>query len=356
MPIPPGAQLYESGSDRELYDHYRDLGLTPDLAKHHVELRRSQRQTPVEETSTNPDLGALASGRIGLSQGLAGSGGALTGGVLGSALGPLGTIGGALIGGLAGGASVKPLTQALSAAPASEVTRQWDATVQAHPVPQLVGDVVGGLVGGGIAGKASKLFDMKAIRAARRVTAEARAARQPIITDIAQEQLKKLRTQIAAIGTPSPDAALRTSLTKAGIAPDALDAAVAAAKKAQVLPVRGTVEASAPNLDVPTAIRRGTVVQSPIDQRYAPAEGTLPYYPRGGLMEQGGPPPPVQSPTGLLGTQTLDRTDPKAVAAWLKDQIALAESFGQRVTPAKLSKLLEGFDPKIITQVTKLVR
>lgn len=109
-------------------------------------------------------------------------------------------------------------------------------------------------------------------------------------------------------------------------------------------------------LEVPTAIRRGTVVQSPIDQRYAPAEGTLPYYPRGGLMEQGGPPPPVQSPTGLLGTQTLDRTDPKAVAAWLKDQIALAESFGQHITPAKLGKLLEGFDPKIITQVTKLVR
>lgn len=112
----------------------------------------------------------------------------------------------------------------------------------------------------------------------------------------------------------------------------------------------------APNLDVPTAIRRGTVVQSPIDQRYAPSEGTLPYYTRGGLLEQGGPPPPVQSPTGLLGMQTLDRTNPQAVASWLKDQIALAESFGQHITPAKLSKLLEGFDPKIITQVTKLVR
>jgi hypothetical protein len=64
---------------------------------------------------------------------------------------------------------------------------------------------------------------------------------------------------------------------------------------------------------------------------------TLPYYPRGGQVEQSMAPPPVQSPLPAGGLPQ----SPQEIAASLKDQLSLARSLGQEPTPEALTRILQ---------------
>jgi hypothetical protein len=198
---------YLEMSDAELYDRFRDLGLPSADAKKHVELRRTNLTAKDPEATPNdPNMGALASGRIGLGQGLGGAGGALLGGAVGSLVPGPGTLIGALLGGVGGQAAIKPLTELLSRAPASDVKQQFEATTAANPGSNLVGNVLGGLIGAGVAGKVGSIGNRLATANAARTTAEATAARQPTLDKIASQRARNLELRgnlLEQRGTPA---------------------------------------------------------------------------------------------------------------------------------------------------------
>lgn len=155
--MPP--KIYETGSDAELYDHYRDLKLSPEDAKLHVERRRAARNQPTEVIdSTNPDQGPIDALRIGASEGLSGTAGGLLGGAAVGTLtgGPIGTI----IGGLGGAYLGSKVPRAASVLAAGKegpsVAQQYDATAAGSPRARLTGDILGGLFGAYGAGKVAK--------------------------------------------------------------------------------------------------------------------------------------------------------------------------------------------------------
>lgn len=87
-------------------------------------------------------------------------------------------------------------------------------------------------------------------------------------------------------------------------------------------------------------------------------QGTLPYYPRGGRVEQSVGAKPVESLPAPLSKTNLRTADPGTIATFLKNQIALAEATGSPVTPSILGRLLEGIGmtPDKMTAVLKALQ
>lgn len=186
MPIPPGAALYAGGTDRQLYDHYRDLGLTDAQARSHVELRRQNQSAP-SDVVPSQDLGSIGAARLGAVEGLGGTAGGMIGAAAGAPFGPIGIAGGGLLGGYVGdkatraiagltalgvtqpetvpgdrfGVATRQATGQRAIGPMQDVLGQWDATVAAHPKSHLAGLLAGLLAGGMTAKSVRKLLPVE---------------------------------------------------------------------------------------------------------------------------------------------------------------------------------------------------
>lgn len=295
-------------------------------------------EVPPTESAT-PDMGELAAGRIGLSQGLAGAAGGMLGGAAAGSVFPgVGTFLGGLGGGILGAMAVKPAAEALSAAPASDVAQQWNATTQAHPGWQTGGQLLGGIGGSAMAGGASRLVDNAAIRGARRQILEAaarRASTEPGIPSAAiagsptadeaaiMQQLGMTLNQVQG-RTGSAAFARRpvyTPSTPAQAAPDALrsltDAQLTAmSPPAPLMEAAGTpTAATSPASLLAEAPGPMQVAKSYEELRRLLRAGVpreqirVDYWTRGGRLEQSVPPLPKAAPPSLAATSTNDLID-----------------------------------------------
>lgn len=299
----------------------------------------------------SPDLGASASARIGVAQGLGGLGGGLLGGagagaLLGSVIpGPGTAIGGALgglAGALGGSAAVKPLTEMFSSAPAEDVRRQWAATVGEHPDAHLAGEVGASLFGGAALITASKLAT------GMNLAGEKLAQAQMQSKMMAQKlvDLEGKMTASAVAGKPTEEAAVRAYLAKQNYPPEAIESVIKNAQSRGLMGNLAKTAADATKAQVPGTM--GPIGKDPLE--------TATIIRQGGVTAQGGATPYSYPITGVKELDAaIEAPVPTAGAAPSSDPLQFSPQLqklrstmqdvkgrlGRNLTPAETEKVRE---------------
>lgn len=268
-----GTALYETASDRDLYDHYRDAGLKPDEAKMHVERRRAQmaeQQNGPARDAAESRMPAWQAAAMGLSRQVLGEPG-----IDRDSKVPIG--------------EQMPVINDLANTYETARQDQPMATLAGHAIPLAI-DVASGV---------AALKSPAVLRTVAKVLPEGMGGRYlRTAADVAeltpQARVAGLKKQIdeaataaanrtsaearAAAGAPTPPAgapapadgagvsveAIRSQLSAMGVPPDKIEAALAARGTPKALPVSTAPPASpVPEMEIPTYQRRGRLARPP---------------------------------------------------------------------------------------------
>lgn len=383
-PLPP-KQL----PDADLWEYYRARGLSAEEATLHVNRRRGTQTGTPPANQPFPTKGKAA--LVGAVQGqTSGFGDELLG--LLRALGPQTARANPLLGTLTGGEPQPPITKESIAEHIGQVREEFSAARAAHPIVAGVGNVGGallnplsrvlpaptnavrGAVTGSALGAAQGLGEgggsvterLPAAGAGAVVGGATGAALGPTVgklvakvMPIAQRAWSGILRRFRGKGLPieqvhtaadaAVETAVRESLQRRNVPPQVVEQVVQALRARRQLstpppmpPSSRPGETITPSLERATFLRRGGTVRqdvSPISgnriMSFTPPlpdvgrGATLPYYPRGGRVEQAFGTPPMTSPSV-----------PSAAGA--EGQMAAIQQYLRSLTPAQLPDAIAG--------------